>query len=372
MNQLIEVFKIFFYLGCIAFGGPAAHISLMREELVDKRKWLNQQQFLDMLGATNLIPGPNSTEMAMYCGWHRAGALGLCAAGIAFIIPAVMMTIILAWFYTEYGQLPEYAPVIAGIQSAVIVIIGKAIYKLAKKSMPNQELVLIGLIALILSITGIHPIIVILATGFIGILYFWLKNNYSAFSIIPIIYTPIVSETTYSLSSSSLLLIFLKVGALLYGSGYVLFAYLDAELVKTGWLSTQQLMDAIASGQLTPGPVLSTAAFIGYQLNGIGGALLATVGIFLPSFLLVFSLSALIKKIRQIKILTYFLDAVNVAAVAVMLTVLIHMIQTTLTRWENISVSLFSVIYILIAKEKAQMIWLILGSGLISYLLFLF
>ncbi|WP_024768185.1 chromate efflux transporter [Aquimarina macrocephali] len=369
-KKLIEVAIVFFKLGCFAFGGPAAHIAMMENEVVDKRKWMDKQHFLDLIGATNLIPGPNSTEMTMHCGHERAGIAGLFVAGVCFVFPAVVITGVLAWFYTSYGQLPEVTPFISGIKPAVLAIILSAILKLGKKALKNWELGTIGVLVLIFSLLGVNEVIALLSAGLFGILYFYSKSklNTSSKSVAPFFIFKISTLTFIKLSSIKVLWTFFKVGAILYGSGYVLFAYLDAELVTKGWLTRPELIDAIAVGQFTPGPVLSTATFIGYQLAGFWGAIAATLGIFLPSFLFVLLLNPLVPKMRKSILLSYFLDTVNIAAVAIMLSVLFVMSLDTLIDWKAISIAIISTI-IIFGIKKVNPMWIILGGSLLGYML---
>ena len=367
-TNLKEIAFLFFKMGCVAFGGPAAHIAMMEDEVVTKRQWMTRQYFLDLVGATNLIPGPNSTEMTMHCGHERGGILGLFIAGISFILPAVSITGVLAWLYTSYGKLPEVEPFIYGIKPAVLIIIAMAIIKLGKKALKNSELIILGVLVTIASFLGVNEITALLVSGVIGGTYFYLraKNNINGF--IPLILVLFKSAIPAKAASASIFWTFLKVGAILYGSGYVLFAYLDAELVATNLLTRQELIDAIAIGQLTPGPVLSTATFIGYQLGGVSGAIMATIGIFLPSFIFVLLLNPLVEKMRASKFLAAFLDAVNVAAVAIMLVVLIRMGMSTLIGWREITVMLLSVLLILKVK-KMNSLWIVPIGALAGYLL---
>ena len=292
-SNLKEVAQVFFKLGCFAFGGPAAHIAMMEDEIIEKRKWMTRDYFLDLIGATNLIPGPNSTEMTMHCGYERAGKAGLFVAGIAFIFPATIITAILAYLYVKYGQLPEVEPFIYGIKPAVLAIIASAVFKLGKKAIKSTELIIIGILVLIVSLLGVNEVVALLTAGVLGMLYFYLKSRTLSHlnSLSPIILFLGLNTVFTKISTLKVFLIFLKVGAILYGSGYVLFAYLDAELVTRGLLTRAELIDAIAIGQFTPGPVLSTSTFIGYQISGFMGALVATAGIFLPSFLFVLLLN---------------------------------------------------------------------------------
>lgn len=373
--SLIEVIKLFFRLGIIAFGGPAAHIAMMEEEVVEKRKWMTREKFLDLVGATNLIPGPNSTEMTMHCGYQRAGIPGLFGAGVAFIFPAVVITGIFAYLYVKFGNLPQVEPFIAGIKPAVLVIILSAVLKLGKKAIKNNYLILLGLIVVALSLYGMSEVLLILTAGLIGALFFYIKDQYypaSSIFIPFLFFQNLIFDEKLALTSTRLFLIFLKVGAVLYGSGYVLFAYLDSELVGHGFLTRPELIDAIAVGQFTPGPVLSTATFIGYQLDGIQGALLATLGIFLPSFFFVLILNPLIDKMRKSKFLGYFLDAVNVSAVAIMIAVLYKMSLDTIIDWRSAIITIIASLLYFYFKIKNAIYIVLFGAvaGAILYTLF--
>jgi chromate transporter len=364
-KNLKEVALLFFKLGSIAFGGPAAHIAMMEDEVVKKRKWMTQQHFLDLVGATNLIPGPNSTEMTMHCGHERAGWKGLIVAGACFVFPAVVITMFFAWLYQQYGQLPKVEPFIYGIKPAVIAIILGAVYRLGIKALKNVELGILGVLTLVACLLGVHEILALFACGFLGLLLYFIrstKNNVNSFT--PLILFQVIA----SASNFKILLTFLKVGALLYGSGYVLFAYLDAELVSTGLLTRQQLIDAVAVGQFTPGPVLSTATFVGWQLNGFWGAVAATVGIFLPSFIFVALLNPLVPKMRKSKTIAAFLDAVNIAAIAIIVAVCIEMGKDTLTDWRTIIIALISIIAVFVFKNLNSA-FIVIGGAFVGYVL---
>jgi len=364
-NKLLEVAAVFGKMGCIAFGGPAVHIAMMEEEIVNKRKWMGRQHFLDLMGATNLIPGPNSTEMTMHCGHERAGWPGLFVAGISFVVPAVIITGILAWLYVLYGQLPEVAPFVSGIKPAVLAIIGGAILKLGKKALKGWELGVLGAMVLAASMLGVNEVMALLSAGVVGGVYFWLRSNKgkgtSLKSLAPLVLLQGSGAALAKLTTLKIFWIFFKVGAVLYGSGYVLFAYLDAELVTTGLLTRPELIDAIAVGQFTPGPVLSTSTFIGYQLGGLWGAIAATAGIFLPSFFFVLILNPLIPKMRKSALLRSFLDSVNIAAVAVMVAVLYEMGADTLTDWRNIVIAAAGVL-MTFGPIKLNSMWVV-GIG---------
>ena len=369
-QKLKQVAAVFFKLGLFAFGGPAAHIAMMEHEVVTKRAWMTREHYLDLIGATNLIPGPNSTEMTMHCGFQRAGKKGLFIAGISFIFPAVFITAILGYLYVLYGALPQVQPFIKGIQPAVIVIIASAVIKLGKKAVKNWELALLGTLFLAASLLGFDQVLVLFAGGLLGMCYFLIKSKMQSttLAIAPLFMVFIVSEIGTKLSSVGIFLKFLKVGSILYGSGYVLFAYLDTELVTTALLSQNQLIEAIGIGQFTPGPVLSTATFIGYQLGGFWGAIAATAGIFMPSFLFVWLLNPLIPKMRKSKVLGYFLDSINVAAVAIMLAVLITMSKQTLVDWQATLIAVVSVVLIF-GFKKVSVMWVLIIGAILGYVL---
>ena len=369
-QKLKQVAAVFFKLGLFAFGGPAAHIAMMEHEVVTKRAWMTREHYLDLIGATNLIPGPNSTEMTMHCGFQRAGKKGLFIAGISFIFPAVFITAILGYLYVLYGALPQVQPFIKGIQPAVIVIIASAVIKLGKKAVKNWELALLGTLFLAASLLGLDQVLVLFAGGLLGMCYFLIKSKMQSttLAIAPLFMVFIVSEIGTKLSSVGIFLKFLKVGSILYGSGYVLFAYLDTELVTTALLTQTQLIEAIGIGQFTPGPVLSTATFIGYQLGGFWGAIAATAGIFMPSFLFVWLLNPLIPKMRKSKVLGYFLDSINVAAVAIMLAVLVTMSKQTLVDWQAALIAVVSVVLIFKFK-KVSVMWVLIIGAILGYVL---
>ena len=367
-NHIKEVFLLFLKLGCIAFGGPAAHISMMEDEVVTKRKWMSRQHFLDMVGATNLVPGPNSTQMTMHCGHVRAGWLGLWVGGISFIAPAVLFTLILAIIYGKYGEVPAVAPFFFGIKPAVIGIILNATYKLGKKAFKGWQLIVLGIIVALLSLYGIDEFILILSSGILGM--FWL--NFNNKSDEKAMFGPLlllVKPLGLAITNQSIFLTFLKIALVLFGSGYVLIAYIDAELVdKLGWLTKEQLLDAIAIGQFTPGPVLTTATFIGYQLNGISGALWATLGMFLPSFFLVGLLVKLIPLLRRSVWLSKFLDAVNAGAVGIMIAVTLKLGYELAFDWRAAVLMGLSIL-VTFKFTKISALWIILSGGLLGYIL---
>ena len=365
-----EIVRLFLKLGFIGFGGPAAHIAMMQQEVVVKRKWMSEQHFLDLLGATNLIPGPNSTEMAIHIGYDKGGWKGLIVAGLCFILPAVFITGIFAWLYQQYGQLPEVQPFIYGIKPAIIAIIIGAVFPLAKKSVKSTFLAIIGIVVLVLSLLGINEIYLMFGAGLLTMALYYIQNKESTLqSFIPLAFLQITQSPIVSETNTKLFWIFLKIGAILYGSGYVLFAFLDTELVATGLLTRQQLMDAIAVGQFTPGPVFSSVTFIGYQINGLSGAVISTIAIFLPSFVFVALLKPLIKKMRQSRGLSVFLDAVNVASVAIIAAICFTMGKETITNWRTILIALISA-FIVFKFKKINSAFIVLGGALLGYILF--
>lgn len=370
---LTEIAKVFGKLGTIEFGGPAAHIAMMREEAVVKRKWMSEQHFLDLLGATNLIPGPNSTEMAIHIGYDKGGWKGLAIAGLCFILPAVLTTGIFAYLYSIYGQLPEVQPFIYGIKPAIIAIILSSIYPLAKQSVKSINLVLIGITVLLAAVFGINEIYLMFGAGLLALVLHTVKNRKKGtlHSFVPIALFQITQTTLWTATNTQLFWTFLKIGSIIYGSGYVLFAFLDTELVAAGLLTRQQLLDAIAVGQFTPGPVFSSVTFIGFQINGISGAFVSTLAIFLPSFVLVGLINPLIKRLRNYKGLSAFLDAVNVASVAMILAVCYQMGKETITDWRSITIALISIV-IVFKFKKINSTFIVLSGALLGFLLLQF
>lgn len=364
-TRISEVALVFFRLGCIAFGGPAAHIAMMEDEIVKKRKWISGEHFLDLVGATNLIPGPNSTEMTMHCGHERAGWKGLVVAGACFIFPAVVITGAIAWAYKEYGSLPDVQRFIYGIKPAIIAIITSTMISLGKKAVKSWTLATLGILAAIITLLGVNEIYVLFGGGAVGVLIYFITKRDRLSSVIPLaLFSPAIRE----ISNWQIFLTFLKVGAILYGSGYVLFAFLDAELVNRGLLSKQQLIDAIAVGQFTPGPVFSSATFIGWQIGGVYGAVAATVGIFLPSFIFVAFANPIIPKLRKSPVMSAFLDTVNVVSIAIILAVVIEMGRETLLDWRTIAIAVASFVVTFYFK-KVNSALIVIGGAVAGYVL---
>ncbi len=372
-QKLYETATVFARLGILAFGGPAAHIAMMQEEVVQRRQWMSEQQFLDLVGVTNLIPGPNSTEMAIHCGYIRAGTLGLLLAGICFISPAVIITGLIAWFYAEYGALPNVEPFFFGIKAAVLVIICNAVITLGRKAVSSRKLAGLGLIAIILSLLGLPAVAVNLGLGIIGAINFSRpkETGTTLMQVAPVV-LGVGSATalpTIAVSTTHLFLAFLKIGAVLFGSGYVLVAFLNDELVhKLGWLTPQVLMDSIAIGQFTPGPVLSTATFIGYQIAGIEGATAATLGFFLPSFFFVLLLNPVLPYLRRSPSVSRFLDAVNVVSVGLMAAVVLELGYGFAKDWRLLIIAA-GALAMNYRWKNLNAAWLVVWGSLAGYLL---
>ncbi|PZR20155.1 MAG: chromate transporter [Flavobacterium psychrophilum] len=370
-ERIKDIARLFLKLGFTAFGGPAAHIAMMQQEVVRDRKWMDEQRFLDLVGAVNLIPGPNSTELAIHIGHERGGWRGLIVAGLCFIVPAVLITGIFAWLYKEYGQLPELQPFIYGIKPAVIAVIIAAIFPLAKKSAKNTLLVIIGMLVLALSLLDINEFFLMFGAGIVALLFTAVRtgrhkgmNAIYPFGLFHI--SGIASDPELNMR---LFLMFLKMGAILYGSGYVLFAFLDTELVAIGFLTRQQLIDAIAVGQFTPGPVFSSVTFVGWQINGITGAAVSTLAIFLPSFAFVALLSPLVKEMRGSDLMGAFMDAVNIASVAIIIAVCCSMAVDTVSDWKTVLITLLS-LYI-VFRYRINSAFIVIGGSIAGYIFYL-
>ena len=318
MGRLGEVARLFLKIGVIGFGGPAAHLALMREEVVERRRWLNDQQFVDLVGVTAVIPGPSSTEMAMHIGRERAGWRGLLVSGACFIVPAAAIVAVLAWLYTRFGTTPRAALFLSGLEPVVLAVVADAIWKLGRVAVTSIALGLIAACAFMAVILGVDPLAVFLLGGSLVVALRLGAERLSA--TVPAL--PLLAAT--DLSSLGLFGVFVRIGFSVFGSGYVLLAYLQDLLVDDLALVTEtQVLDAVAIGQITPGPVFTTATFLGFFIDGIPGAVLATAGIFLPSFLLVAAIGPLIPRLRERPSAAAFVDGINVAAIGVMATVLV-------------------------------------------------
>src|SRR5579872_4012991 len=364
-TKLKELARLFLRLGLTAFGGPAAHVAMMQREVVDKRGWMDHAHFLDLIGATNLIPGPNSTEMAIHIGQERGGWKGLLVAGACFICPAVLNTGAIAWLYQQYGRLPEVAAFIYGIKPAIIAVILAAVWPLAKRAVKGPLMWTIAVLALAGGLFGMNEIYVMFGAGLLALLWTAARKRDGVLrGFLPVL----LQVPAIAVSNARIFFSFLKIGAILYGSGYVLFAFLDSELVAKGLLSRKVLIDAIAVGQFTPGPVFSSVTFIGWQMGGWKPAALATLAIFLPSFVFVGLSHPFIPGIRRSRIFSAFLDGVNAASVAIILTVCIEFGRATITDWRAITIAVVSGI-VVFGFRKVNSAFVILGGSVLGYLL---
>jgi len=364
-GRLKEVTLLFLKMGFTAFGGPVAHIAMFRDEVVKRRKWVDEQHFLDLLGATNLIPGPNSTEMAIHLGFVRAGWAGLLAAGASFIIPPMFIVMGLAWAYVSFGTTPEATWLLYGVKPVIIAIILQALWGFGKTAVKGPLTAAAGATALALYLWGVNEIALLFACGLAvmaGKNLHRLKKANLAGIVAPLGGLTLPALAAQAFSLPLMFLIFLKIGAVLYGSGYVLLAFLRADFViRLGWLTDQQLLDAIAIGQVTPGPVFTTATFIGYLLGGSPAALLATLGIFLPSFIFVAVSNPLIPRLRNSPWARGLLDGVNVAALGLMAAVTWQLGRASFV--DPFTVVLGLVAALLLLRYKLNTTWLVLGGA---------
>ncbi len=355
IKRLKEIGKVFFKLGTLAFGGPAAHIAMMDEEIIQKRNWISRDKFMDLIGATNLIPGPNSTELAIHLGFERGGVLGLLIGGISFIFPAMVITLFFAFIYVRFGNIPQVGSILYGMKPVIIVIILNALFRLGKSVIKSMLYFILGIFIIGVYLLGIGEIPILLLSG---ILIMLINNSHK------------IKDKLFNVSPLPLItvfLIFLKIGSVLYGSGYVLLAFLEAEFVgKLGILTSQQLIDAVAVGQFTPGPVFTTITFIGYLLRGFPGAIVATVGIFIPSFSLVWLLNPMIPKLRDSFWLSAILDGVNLGALALMTVVSAKLGMASLI--DPLSIGIFIVSVFTLIKLKINSPWIIVLGGIIGFL----
>lgn len=369
-TPLRQVIALFLRLGFTAFGGPAAHIGMFHDEAVKKRKWLTDQEFLDLLGVTNLIPGPNSTEMAIHIGYRQAGLRGLLAAGLCFILPAMLIVLGFAWAYVNYGETPQISQVLYGIKPVMIAIIVQAIWLLGRKAVTDLPTVLVGAGVIALYFLGVNEILLLFSGGLV--IYLVRMAQAGRLKGLPAWFPPLGvlgagAFQAVSFQLSILFLTFLKIGFVLYGSGYVLLAFLRADFVeRLGWLTDQQLIDAIAIGQVTPGPLFTSATFIGYLLDGVPGALLATAGIFLPSFVLVLLIHPFIPRLRRAAWTGYLLDGVNVSSLGLMAAVTWQLGLTTIIDPWTAAIALVS--GVLLLRYRLNTTWLVLGGALAGLL----
>jgi len=367
-GALGEFSAFFLRLGFTAFGGPAAHIALMEQEAVQRRGWLTHEAFLDLLGACNLIPGPSSTQMAMGIGYRQGGWMGLVLGGLCFILPATAMTLAIAWAYVRFGRLPQGQAVLYGIKPVILAIVVQALWNLGKRAFRKRAMIPLGGLALAASLLGCHPLVVLLGCGVLalggGVVRGARAGRSAGAAWVPLGLGAAVIPT---LGLGSLFLFFLKMGSVVFGSGYVLLAFLKTDLVdRWHWLTQGQLLDAVAVGQVTPGPVFTTATFIGYLLKGWPGALVATVGIFLPSFVLVGALGLILVRMRRSPRAAAFLDGINAGALAVMASVTWALSRAALVDPWTALLALAGAI--LLIRFRPNPTWLILGGGLAGVL----
>jgi chromate transporter len=385
-----ELARLFLKLGTIGFGGPAAHIALMEREVVARRQWLTREEFLDLVGATNLIPGPNSTELAIHIGRLRAGLPGLVVAGASFILPAFFIVATLAWVYQRFGSLPEAGALLRGIKPVMVVIVVQALVSLGRSAVKNVTLGVVGAVAVAATVMRVVDEVTLLAIAAIGAaLIAWLRgartrsrggsNKSSSGTRAISISVPVsgVMATSAAVQATAaiatpvalwpLFLVFAKAGSLLFGSGYVLLAFLQADLVeRLGWLTRAQLLDAIVAGQITPGPVFTTATFIGYHLAGWPGAVVATVGIFAPAFVFVALSGPIVPALRRSPVAGTVLDAVNVASLALMTGVTVLLARDALT--DAITLSIAAAAALLLMRYRVEPTLLIMAGGIIGVL----
>jgi chromate transporter len=361
---------VFLKLGTIAFGGPAAHIAMMEDEFVRKRQWLSAEEFADRLAAANLIPGPSSTELAIFIGYSKRGWLGLLLAGSCFIIPSAVLVSLIAAAYVRYGSLPQVEGIFYTVKPVVIAIVAQALLKLTRTAVKNKLLGLLAVACVILSAVHVDPLIVLACAGAISGSFMVIRQRHSQSLLLPPISTisfGIGTATGASVTTAGLFLSFLKIGAVVFGSGYVLLAFLRAEFItRLHWLTEKQLIDAVAVGQFTPGPVFTTATFIGYILAGIPGATVATVAIFLPGFIVVALSGPLVPRIRRSPFAGAVLDGVVVGSVSLMAVVGWQLAQAAIVDW--LTLALAGASLWLLIRFRLSSVWLIFGAALAGWI----
>lgn len=359
--RLREVAQLFAKLGFIAFGGPAAHVALMRQEVVARRHWLSEQSFLDLLGASNLIPGPTSTELAIYLGYSRAGPMGLVLAGALFILPAMLMVLAFAWAYVTYGTTPAASGALYGIKPVILAVVVQAIYGLGRAAIKSWLLGAVAVVTIAMYFAGLNPLIPLFG---LALAFAIAKNALHVESLVVNLGALAQSSVTtpQDFSLAALFLTFFKIGMTLYGSGYVLLAFLHDDFVsRLGWLSDQQILDAVAVGQFTPGPVFTTATFIGYILGGLPGAIVATLAVFLPSFVLVAIVYPFVPRLRASPWTSAFLDGANAAAVGLMGAVGWQLAASSII--DPFTAALAAIAAIVLIRFRVNSVWLVLGGG---------
>ena len=359
---------LFLRLGAIGFGGPAAHIALMQDEVVRRRQWLTQQEFLDLLGATNLIPGPNSTELAIHIGHRRAGWAGLAVAGVAFILPAAFIVTAFAWMYTEYGSTPQASAVLYGVKPAIVAVVVQALVALGVSAVRNPQLASLGAACVLAAALGADELLVLFGAGILYCAASGFLPGASALLTPVFLLKTAAAAVAQPFGLVPLFLFFVKVGSVLFGSGYVLLAFLRADLVENWrWLTEAQLLDAIAVGQVTPGPLFTTATFVGYLLGGTAGAVVATIGIFLPAFFFVAVSGPLIPRLRKSRHAGAFLDGVNVASLALMSVVTWQVGQSAIVDAPTLLILVASAVALL--RYRLNSVWLVAGGAMLGLLL---
>jgi chromate transporter len=362
LQNLRELTLLFLRLGATVFGGPAAHIAVMEEEVVRRRGWLERQEFLDLLGVTNLLPGPYSTEMAIHIGYRRAGLAGLAVAGASFLLPAALLVLALAWAYVRYRSIPELDAILSGVKPVVVAVVVQALAGLVPTGIPTRRLLVVAVLSFAANALGLGEIPTLFAAGSFSVVSSSpLKGRALA---LPLLATPVAAA---AIGTGALFVFFLKVGSVLYGSGYVLLAFLQSDLVERyRWLTESELLDAIAVAQMTPGPVFTVATFIGYLLDGVPGAIAATVGIFLPAFLFVAVSGPLVSRIRRSKTLSAFLDGVIAASLALMAVVAFELARSALTTVPSFLILAASAVALIGFRVSSS--WCLLAGGLIGLL----
>lgn len=367
-TSLLELALLFLRLGATAFGGPAAHIAMLQDEVVTRRRWLTEERFLDLLGAANLVPGPTSTELAIHIGYERRRWAGLLVAGTCFIVPAMVLTGLCGWAYVTYSALPQVGWLLYGVKPVILGVVAQAIWGLAPKAAKTLPLRVLGIGALAAAALGADELLVLFGAGLVALALRGVGVKRSAAVLMPVLPLAAAPAIASTLTLSSLFWVFFKIGSVLFGSGYVLLAFLRADLVeRLGWLTEAQLIDAIAVGQVTPGPVFTTATFIGYLLSGPTGALVATAGIFLPAFVFVALSGPLVPRIRASPAAGAFLDGVNVASVALMIFVTAQLGRAALVDAPTIVIALVAAL--LLVRLKTNSTWLVAGGALAGFAL---
>jgi chromate transporter len=368
-TSLRELANLFLKLGATAFGGPPVHIAMMEDEVVSRRGWVTREEFLDFLGATNLIPGPNSTEMAIHIGRMRAGWPGLLVAGCSFILPATLMVSALAWAYARFGTLPQAASLLYGVKPIVIAVIVQAVYKLGKSAVKSGWLAILAAFAVLAVVLKMNELAVLAAGGFLSGLTYWLrsgkKSPSTALAWLSAGATSVGAAAGVPFGLGALFVVFLKIGATLFGGGYILVAFIRSNLVaRLGWITERQLLDAIAMGQITPGPLSTTATFIGYILGGFPGAAVATMAIFLPAFFFVAISGPFVPRLRRSPVAGAILDGVNVAALALITVVTWQLFRSAVVDRTTLVLALLSLV--LLVRYRVNSAWLVLGGALVG------